>query len=376
MKPPPTEVHRPPKQANNGASATDARKPTLCLVGPMLGRNPGWVTTPGEILTDLFRGLGYPVVAVSSIPVRILRLADIVQALIRHRRRIHLAMLQVYSGPSMVVEDVASRICRRFHIPIVMVLHGGAIPAFMAKYPRWTRGVLSRADVLVAPSKYLARAVEAHGLKAQVIPNLIELSEYPFRVRRHLKPRLFWMRTFHPIYNPVMAVQAFAQIHRAHPDATLVMAGQEKGMGAAVRNMVHDLGLEGAVRFPGFLDGPAKAREGDAADIFLNTNHIDNMPVSVLEACAMGLPVVATAVGGVPDLLTDGHTGLLVPDDDWAAMAQAIERLLADAELSERLSRNGRRLAEASAWENVRPQWEELIKRFAKDPLLAAGRGH
>lgn len=350
-----------------GAGAGEgASRPTLCIVGPLLGRNPGWVTTPGEILADLFRGLGYPVLSVSSIPNRLLRLADIVQALVRHRNRIELALLQVYSGPSFAVEDIASRICRRFGIPVVMVLHGGAMPAFMARHPRWATRVLSRAEMLVAPSAFLARAVKERGLQVQVIPNLLELHKYPFRVRQRLEPRLLWMRTFHPIYNPAMAIRAFERIRRVHPEARLVMAGQEKGLGPAVRKMVGDLGLDEAVSFPGFLDGPAKAREGNAADIFLNTNHIDNMPVSVLEACAMGLPVVATAVGGVPDLLTDGQTGLLVGDDDWAAMAEAVDRLLHDEELAERLSRNGRRLAEASAWENVRPQWEALIRRFAR----------
>ena len=99
-----------------------------------------------------------------------------------------------------------------------------------------------------------------------------------------------------------------------------------------------------------------KRREGNAADIFINTNRIDNMPVAVLEAGATGLPVVATAVGGVPDLLVDGRDAVLVSDDDDAAMADAILRLLRDPELAGRLSRNGRLLASRSAWESVRVQ--------------------
>ncbi len=83
---------------------------------------------------------------------------------------------------------------------------------------------------------------------------------------------------------------------------------------------------------------------------------------------AMGLPVkVATAVGGVPDLLTDGETGLLVPDSDDRAMVQAIKRLLSESELAGRLSANGRRLAERSAWESVRLQWEQVFKEVGRD---------
>jgi phenylacetate-CoA ligase len=158
-----------------------------------------------------------------------------------------------------------------------------------------------------------------------------------------------------------MAIRVLARLRATIPEASLVMAGRDKGLEIEARQLAEQLGLNGAVRFAGFLDLAEKVHEGHAADIFINTNRIDNMPVAVVEACAMGLPVVATAVGGVPDLLKDGETGLLVPDDDDKMMVEAIKRLLNDAELAGRLSANGRRLAEHSAWEQVRPQWEQLF---------------
>ena len=85
------------------------------------------------------------------------------------------------------------------------------------------------------------------------------------------------------------------------------------------------------------------------------------MPVAVLEACAMGLPVVSTNVGGLPDLLAHGETALLVPDDNDEAMAAAISSLLGGVGLAARLSANGRQLAERSSWEQVRPQWERIF---------------
>jgi glycosyltransferase involved in cell wall biosynthesis len=81
----------------------------------------------------------------------------------------------------------------------------------------------------------------------------------------------------------------------------------------------------------------------------------------VIEACALGLPVVSTAVGGVPDLLADGVDGLLVPDDDDAAMASAVARIVDDAALAERLSADGLALAERSHWSRVVPMWHELL---------------
>ena len=75
----------------------------------------------------------------------------------------------------------------------------------------------------------------------------------------------------------------------------------------------------------------------------------------------MGLPVVATAVGGVPNLLTNEETGLLVPDNDDQAMVGAVARLLANPSLTGRLSSNGRRLATRSSWEKILPQWKRVL---------------
>jgi glycosyltransferase involved in cell wall biosynthesis len=141
------------------------------------------------------------------------------------------------------------------------------------------------------------------------------------------------------------------------------MGGDDsQGLRRGVEQLVESVGLRDAVRFVGFLDMKGKAREGQDADIFLNTNRIDNMPVSVVEACAMGLPVVATNVGGVPYLLRDGETALLVPSEDDAAMAAAVRRLLTQPELAQRLSENGRRLAEESSWTRVLPLWESMFR--------------
>jgi glycosyltransferase involved in cell wall biosynthesis len=169
------------------------------------------------------------------------------------------------------------------------------------------------------------------------------------------------MRAFHDIYNPALAVDVLESVKRKHPQATLVMAGVDKGLEPEIKKLVLEKGLQEAVTFPGFLDHEAKIREFSRADIFLNTNRVDNMPVAVVEAAAMGLPVVATCVGGIPDLIRNGEEGLLVPDNDVLGMADAVCSLIENPELAERLSRNGRLLAEKSAWERVRVEWENLF---------------
>lgn len=352
--------------------ATDAR-PRVCIVGPMVGRNPGHVIHQGEVLADGLAAEGYDVLSVSSCANRYARLADIVETLVRCGRRIDVLVVQVYGGASFVVEDISSAIGRRFGHRIIMVLHGGAMPEFMRRFPRWSKRVLRRADALVTPSPFLARVLEQFDFAASVIPNAIGLDTYPYRRRSTVAPRLLWMRSFHDTYNPQLAIRTLARVYRTHPEATLVMAGQDNGLGRTVQALAERLGVGHAVRFPGFLDMAGKQREGCRADIFLNTNRIDNMPVAVLEAAAMGLPVVATRVGGLPDLLTHGETGLLVPDDDDAAMAAAVLRLLGEPALAGRLSTAGRRLAMQSSWTAVLPRWQAVLSGMPEVGRAEAG---
>lgn len=327
----------------------------------MVGRHPGYVTTQGEILADALGRHGYTVHTASGATNRYRRLVEIAATVVRRRRATDVLLVQTFSGPSFVVEDVASRLGRLCGVRIVFHLHGGAMPQFMRRFPRWTRRVLGRGDALVVPSAFLAEAVAEHGFAARVIPNIVDLAPYPYRHRTHLQPRLFWMRAFHPLYHPELALHVLARVRAVHPDATLVMAGQEKGLGEAVRAEARRLKLSEAVRFAGFLDHAGKVREGDAADVFLNTNRVDNAPVSVIEAAAMGLPIVATDVGGLRHLVRDGDTALLVPEGDADAMAAAVLRLLAEPALAARLSANGRALADASVWAAVAPHWDDLL---------------
>jgi glycosyltransferase involved in cell wall biosynthesis len=340
-------------------------KPRICLVGPMIGRNPGSVTTQGERLADLLGDAGYSVIAVSHLPNRYLRPLDMARVLLWERHRFDVAILQVFSGPSFIVEDFTSTLLRGIGRPIIMVLRGGGMPVFASEHPVWTKRVLGRGDALVTPSPFLARAIVPLGCHAQVIPNVVQLDRYAFRVRTVLQPRLFWMRSYHAIYNPALAVRALASVKRTHPNATLVMAGPDRGEEKSTRALAADLGLSDSVRFAGFLDPERKREEFDTSDIYLNTNRVDNMPVSVLEACASGVPVIATRVGGVPDLLAHGENALLVRSDDPDQIAEAVTTLLGDPALAQRLSVNGRALAERSAATTVMNEWYDLIARIA-----------
>lgn len=342
------------------------QKPRLCFVGSMLGRNTGYITTQGQITADLFAAEGYEVVCVSSKINKPARLLDITATLIKNRHRLDLVLLEVYSGLSLIIADLASLLCKIFKLPLIMVLHGGNLPEFIEKYPRWTKRVLRRANSLVAPSPFLAKKIGAHGFDIKIVPNVVELDLYPYRERTKLGPRLLWMRSFHPIYNPQMAIDVLAELRKSHPNATLIMAGVDKGLEPEIKKMVSEMGLSEKVSFPGFLNAEKKAQIFSEADVFLNTNRADNMPVSVVEACACGLPVVSTNVGGLPFLITDGENGLLVENENAPEMVEAVRSLLENPELAQKISQGGRTLAEHSGWTAVRRGWEKLFAEVLK----------
>jgi glycosyltransferase involved in cell wall biosynthesis len=111
------------------------------------------------------------------------------------------------------------------------------------------------------------------------------------------------------------------------------------------------------------MDNTAIADLYRSADAMLNPSLVDNMPISVLEAFASGVPVVSTNVGGVPFIAQDGRNALLVPPSDPQACAAALERVLTDAALAERLARVALEDAETYAWVRVKELWLTEYRR-------------
>jgi glycosyltransferase involved in cell wall biosynthesis len=246
------------------------------------------------------------------------------------------------------------------------VLHGGALPSFADRHPHRVRRLLAQASVVVSPSPFLARSL--HHLRDDiiVIPNQLPLRAYPARTRGPARPRLLWMRTLHPIYRPDLALTVLQAVRRTHPAATLTLAGQDKGLLRETQRQADSLGLGDAVTFPGFLGPDAKRRAFEDHDIFLSTNSVDNAPVSVLEAAASGLVVVAMDVGGLRDLVVDGENGVLVRDGDERAMAAAVVEVLDDPARAQRLSEGARRLGSAASRAAIAAAWEECLARAVR----------
>jgi L-malate glycosyltransferase len=133
-------------------------------------------------------------------------------------------------------------------------------------------------------------------------------------------------------------LDAMPLVMREVPDVHLVILGEGE-LRSALERQVKDLHLERVVRMPGFREEVLSLMK--SADLFVTSSVTEGLGSAVLDAMAMGLAVVGTSAGGIPEAVVDGQTGLLVPPSEPAPLAQAIVRLLKDAELRARYGRAG-----------------------------------
>jgi len=340
-------------------------RPGVLFVGNFLSGQTGHRQYCEE-LTDQLDGRGWQTLRTSSRLGRFDRMIDMLKTAWTARDRYDVAHIDVFSGLAFVWSEMVCAELARLDKPYVLTLHGGNLPAFARKWPKRTRRLFDSAAAVTSPSRYLVEQLEEVAPTTVVIPNAVDIFKYPFRHRTKASPRLIWIRAFHEVYNPILAIDVLSIVRKKHPDATLTMVGADKD-GSLVRAHVRarELRLGSSLRIvPGIPKNEVPSYL-EAGDIFLNTTNIDNTPVSVLEAMACGLCVVTTNVGGIPYLVTHEENGLLVSPRDPAQMAAAINRVVDDSMLATHLSQTARLLATKCDWAPVLARWELLLREVS-----------
>jgi glycosyltransferase involved in cell wall biosynthesis len=344
-----------------------AVEPAVLMVAPFLsGRDGRW--SYAEDLSLRLRSAGFPVRTSSPFYFRPLRLADMVGSAMGWRGAFEAAIVDVYSGRALFWAEAVAKALRARKKPFALALRGGALPDHAQREPARVRALLEAADAVVAPSPFLQEAFEHWRPGIRLIPNAIDLAEYPRRAGGPCGPKLMWLRSFHSMYHPEMAIQVLARVLEHDPGAELTMTGMDRGDGSLqrCRHLAGELGVAGRVRFTGVVPKREVGQLLSQGHVFLNTTNVDNTPVSVLEAMACGLCVVSTDAGGVPHLVRDGEDALLVQTGDTAAMAAKVIQLLRDPDLGSRLSAAAAARAAEFGWDRVLPRWSGLLMELTR----------
>jgi glycosyltransferase involved in cell wall biosynthesis len=250
---------------------------------------------------------------------------------------------------------------------VLIHYHSGEARDHLRRF-RTARPLLRRADRLVVPSGYLLEVFREFGLNARVVPNMVDISQFPYRPRAPLRPHLICTRGFHPYYCVGVVVRAFAEVQKIFPDARLDLVGKGPSE-VEIRDLVHELNLKG-IEFTGVASRQDIGHVYDRADIFVNGSRLDNMPVSVLEAFASGTPVVTTAPEGMRFLVEHERTGLLSEPGDAKALAQNVIRLLRDPKLAAQLASNAHEQLSRYSWRAVREQWLDVYQSLNHDGAM------
>ena len=245
-------------------------------------------------------------------------------------------------------------------------VRGGIRMRFLRRTRDWA---LRRASHVLCPSAYLHQVALGWGIdpaRLSVLPNPApELPHLPsrdeLRGELHLDgPVLAFAGRLGPQKALGVALEAIAAV----PDVTLAIAGDGPDR-AALEARAHELGLDGRARFLGSLSREAVLRLFRAADASLLSSSWENLPHTVLEALAVGTPVIATAVGGVPEVVKEGVNGLLVRPGDPAELAGAIRRYFGDEALRRRLGQGAAESIAAHGEGTVFARIEEELVRAA-----------
>jgi glycosyltransferase involved in cell wall biosynthesis len=285
--------------------------------------------------------------------------------LVREIRRADVVHVFSASFASFLLSPLpAVMIARLFGRPVLLNYHSGEANEHLSR-SRIARFVLRHwVDLIAVPSSYLRDVMASYGLPAVVVFNTIDPTAFPYRQRQLVRPRLLCTRNFETHYNLPCVLRAFARVQARYPEASLTLVGSGS-QEAAVRQCAAELRLN-HVTFAGRVAPDDMPSFYADADIYLQAPSIDNMPLSVLEAFASGLPVVSTGIGGIPRILQHDVHGLLAPADDDAALAGHVMSLIDDPQLADRLATAAQATCAAYGWSAVRPEWLTAYRQLLR----------
>jgi glycosyltransferase involved in cell wall biosynthesis len=368
-----------------------ARNLRIALVGP-LPPPPGGMANQTRQLARLLEQEGAHVEVVqTNAPYRpswvgslrgaraLFRLVPFLVQLWRAAGRVQLFHVMANSGWAwFLCAAPAVWIAKLRGTAVLVNYRGGDAAEFFGRSFFWVRPTMRMTDERVVPSGYLRHVFQRFGLSTAIVPNIIDLNRFTPRpagsAASRDNPHLVVTRNLEPLYDIPTALRAFAIVREKRPTARMTIAG-----GGPDRDMLlalaRELDVASHVSFPGRLEPDLIAKLYLEADVLVNPSLHDNMPNSILEALASGVPVVSTDVCGIPFLVEHQKTALLVSPRDPVAMAQAVLDLLDNPAVAERLAQAGKELAQQYTWSHVRPRLLEVYRVLTRSPGSKAPAG-
>lgn len=333
---------------------------TILYIGNNLAKKTNYATSM-DVLSRLLGIEGFTIYKSSSKSNTFFRLLEMCYDLVRYRSIVDYVLIDTFSTANFYYALLTSQLCRFFSLKYLPILHGGNLPYRLKQNPRLSFLIFKNSYQNIAPSGYLKYEFEKEGFKTILIPNVIPIANYTFKERKKIAPKLLYVRAFAKIYNPTMAIEVLKELKKTYPKAILCMIGPDKdGTLDDVLQLINTYKLQDSVEITGVLSKEEWHEKSEDYDIFINTTNVDNTPISIIEAMALGLPIVSTNVGGLPYLIENNRDGILVDKNNSSVMTNKIIEIVDKNSIS--LAKKARIKAEFFDWSSVRNQWLNILK--------------
>nr|WP_301402750.1 glycosyltransferase family 4 protein [Polaribacter huanghezhanensis] len=335
------------------------KRSNILYIGNDLSNNSNYPTTI-KTLTNLLQLEGFKLIKTSNKENKILRMIDMCLTIVKHSK-VDYILIDTYSTANFYYAFFTSQIARLFKIKYIPILHGGNLPFRLEDSRKLSKLIFKNSYRNIAPSNYLKHEFEKKGYPSVLIPNVIEIKDYKFKERKVLQPKLLFVRAFDEIYNPLMAIDVLRKLKVKYLGATLCMIGPDKdGSLEKVKQLAKEKNVLDDIEFTGVLSKKDWHKKSEDFDIFINTTNVDNTPVSLIEAMALGLPIVSTDAGGIPYLISNEVDGLLINKGDIDQMVNEIISLLEGGHPE--IAKKARHKVESFNWDIVKYKWFKILK--------------
>jgi len=261
----------------------------------------------------------------------------------------------------------------RFHrIPFIVTCHGSEIRVQKNRVIRLIqRIVLNLADHVTTISleikKILINSYRVDARRISVVPNGYDEQEIAELVKNteEESPKIVFVGSLRPFKDPLTLLKGFKKIAEKYPNIKLDIIG-DGPLRKYLQKFCLENGLRSAVIFEGSKTHEEALRSIANSMIFILTSREEGLPTALIEAMALGKPVIATAVGAIPEVIRNGENGILIPPKRPDCVANALEKLLIDSELRRRFSKAAAESVKDYSWRKISEKYEEIYHELVR----------
>lgn len=251
----------------------------------------------------------------------------------------------------------------------VVTMHGFYLESFMLQHSR----ILSRivnlllprvlrwADAVTVVSMHSKDILEKYyQIKTHYIPNAIDVGDLPRGTKRISDFQILFAGRLFKVKGLDILIKAMSSVNRKYPNATLVVAGEGKEKDKLTK-LAQKLDVN--AKFLGYVKWENCIRLIRGSDMVVVPSRKEGLPTIVLESMALGKPVIAAKVGGIPELISNGKNGILVPPKDHVQLTDELIGVISDGEFRKRLGENAKKLiSKKYNWDSVYQLYEQLYR--------------